>query len=216
VIHKIGLGQKALPLSLQFNHASSITQAMQPPVKFKCNFLTLLARVKLPSWSDIFLPTITSQNGSTEDSAGRFIKPGVAGVKDERSEQRDDDRTKKRSGDDGDEPPDLHPFVQGLLKELPKAGDIWPEDQRRLWLDTAASIFKMIYKDQPATPFPGSPVKPPPYWNERGRQLRRRRLGAGQFNRLRVVFVGELTQFPLSLPVANSVGEGTAFVGLIF
>jgi hypothetical protein len=34
--------------------------------------------------------------------------------------------------------------VQGLLKELPKAGDVWPEDQRKLWLDTAASIFKMI------------------------------------------------------------------------
>jgi len=28
----------------------------------------------------------------------------------------------------------------------PKAGDVWPEDQRKLWLDTAASIFKMIYK----------------------------------------------------------------------
>jgi hypothetical protein len=41
----------------------------------------------------------------------------------------------------------LHPFVQGLLKELPKAGTAWPEDQRKLWLDTAASIFKMIYKD---------------------------------------------------------------------
>ena len=52
------------------------------------------------------------------------------------------------------------------------------------------------------------------FWYERGRQLFR--LGAGQFNRLRVVFVGELPQFPLSLPVANSVGEGTAFVGLIF
>jgi hypothetical protein len=39
------------------------------------------------------------------------------------------------------------PFVQGLLKELPKAGDVWPEDKRKLWLDPAASIFKMIYKN---------------------------------------------------------------------
>jgi hypothetical protein len=36
-----------------------------------------------------------------------------------------------------------------LLKELPKAGNVWPEDQHKLWLDTAASIFKMIYKDDP-------------------------------------------------------------------
>lgn len=28
-------------------------------------------------------------------------------------------------------------------------GDVWPEAQRKLWLDTAASIFKMIYKDAP-------------------------------------------------------------------
>jgi hypothetical protein len=40
--------------------------------------------------------------------------------------------------------------VRGLLKELPKAGTTWPEAQRKLWLDTAASIFKMIYKDEPA------------------------------------------------------------------
>jgi hypothetical protein len=44
--------------------------------------------------------------------------------------------------------------VQGLLKELPKAGDVWPEAQRKLWLDTAASIFKMIYKDDSARGLP--------------------------------------------------------------
>src|SRR5665647_1354141 len=49
-------------------------------------------------------------------------------------------------GDDG-MLPRLHPFVQGLLQELPKAGDVWPEAQRKLWLATAASIFKMIDKD---------------------------------------------------------------------
>ena len=85
--------------------------------------------------------------GFIDAASGRFIKPGVAGVNDERSGQRDDDRTRKPSGDDGNEPPDLHPFVQGLLKELPKAGTAWPDEQRKLWLDTAASIFKMIYKD---------------------------------------------------------------------
>jgi hypothetical protein len=57
---------------------------------------------------------------------------------------------KGNNGSDGNEPPNLHPFVQGLLKELPKAGEVWPEGQRKLWLDTAASIFKMIYKDAEA------------------------------------------------------------------
>jgi hypothetical protein len=47
--------------------------------------------------------------------------------------------------------------VQGLLKELPKAGTAWPEDQRKLWLDTAASIFKMIYKDSAPNKIPPPP-----------------------------------------------------------
>jgi hypothetical protein len=45
---------------------------------------------------------------------------------------------------------DLHPFIQGLLKELPPAGDIWPDAKRKLWLDTASSIFKIIYEDDEA------------------------------------------------------------------
>lgn len=49
-------------------------------------------------------------------------------------------------GDDG-MLPGLHPFVQSLLRELAKAGDVWPEAQRKLWLATAASIFKTIDKD---------------------------------------------------------------------
>jgi hypothetical protein len=79
-------------------------------------------------------------------SSGRFVKPGTA-AREEVPLEKPDDGKKRNNGSDGNEPPDLHPFVQGLLKELPKAGDVWPEDQRKLWLDTAASIFKMIYKD---------------------------------------------------------------------
>jgi hypothetical protein len=82
------------------------------------------------------------------------VKPGIVSREETQHQPDKIDENKKRGSDDGNEPPDLRPFVQGLLKELPKAGDIWPEDQRKLWLDTAASIFKMIYKDQ-------IPPKPP-------------------------------------------------------
>jgi hypothetical protein len=52
--------------------------------------------------------------------------------------------------------PGLHPFVQGLLKELPKAGDVWP---------VKAAIL----------PPPGDEEyqkRKTTFWNERGRQLR--------------------------------------------
>ncbi len=43
----------------------------------------------------------------------------------------------------------LHPFIQGLLKELPPPGGEWPEDKRQLWLSTASNIFKIIYVGDP-------------------------------------------------------------------
>jgi hypothetical protein len=86
--------------------------------------------------------------GFIDASSGRFVKPGIA-AREEPPHEKPDEGKKRNNGSDGNEPPGLHPFVQGLLKELPKAGGVWPEDQRKLWLDTAASIFKMIYKDAP-------------------------------------------------------------------
>jgi hypothetical protein len=93
--------------------------------------------------------------GFIDASSGRFVKPGIA-VREEQPRDKPDDAQNRNNGSDGNEPPNLHPFVQGLLKELPKAGTPWPEDQRKLWLDTAASIFKMIYRDTPAK------LPPPP------------------------------------------------------
>ncbi|WP_316397570.1 hypothetical protein [Bradyrhizobium sp. 33ap4] len=87
--------------------------------------------------------------GFIDSATGRFVKPGIV-QRDEPPPERREEEKRRDSGNDGNEPPGLHPFVQGLLKELPKAGEVWPEDKRKLWLDTAASIFKMIYRSEPA------------------------------------------------------------------
>jgi len=79
----------------------------------------------------------------------------LASLHERRCRPNREEEKKRDNGNDRNEPPDLHPFVQGLLKELPKAGDVWSEEKRKLWLDTAASIFKMIYKDTPIPPPPG-------------------------------------------------------------
>lgn len=58
------------------------------------------------------------------------------------------DPVEKNNGDGGGaEPPDLHPFVAGLLQELPRAHEKWEFQKRAKWLQTAASIFDMIYED---------------------------------------------------------------------
>lgn len=39
----------------------------------------------------------------------------------------------------------FHPFIQGLLKSLPKPETDWSIDQRMRWLQTAAGIFDLMY-----------------------------------------------------------------------
>lgn len=52
-------------------------------------------------------------------------------------------------GGGGSEPPRIDPIIQGLLSRLPKSGEVWPEPERKLWLDLLAVSFKLIYKDAP-------------------------------------------------------------------
>lgn len=41
----------------------------------------------------------------------------------------------------------LNPFIEGLLKELPPPKSQWPVEARKRWLQTAESIFGLIYTD---------------------------------------------------------------------
>lgn len=90
--------------------------------------------------------------GFIDQSPGRFVKPGIA-HKDEGTRPADKPAESERGRGSGDEPPGgLHPFIQGLLRELPPAGSAWPEAKRKLWLGTAESIFNMIYKNESSKP----------------------------------------------------------------
>jgi hypothetical protein len=50
----------------------------------------------------------------------------------------------KGGGDDGGE--GRHPFIAGLLRELPPEGADWPTQDRVKWLKAAAMLFDFIYK----------------------------------------------------------------------
>jgi hypothetical protein len=42
----------------------------------------------------------------------------------------------------------LHPFIQGLIEELPEPKSDWPFDERRKWLQAASNIFDLIYRSE--------------------------------------------------------------------
>ena len=54
-------------------------------------------------------------------------------------------------------PCSAHSLILGLFQELPHVGAVWTVDRRQLWLETAASIFKMIYLESA----PPEPVTEP-------------------------------------------------------
>lgn len=57
------------------------------------------------------------------------------------------DKPKRGTGGGGEDGrPPLHPFIEGLLETLPPPKEDWPIADRAKWLETAASIFGLIYK----------------------------------------------------------------------
>ena len=83
------------------------------------------------------------QAGLFELGADRLVLPsGAQPTKEITEEQQPQTPPSNRQPYDSD----LHPFVKGLLAELPEPGAAWPEDKREAWLETAKSIFKLIYR----------------------------------------------------------------------
>ncbi len=84
----------------------------------------------------------------------RLVKPAGPGTKPAETPKPAEPLTpeEKIGGGGGDGPTGVDPIIAGLLKRLPKSGDVWPEADRKLWLDLLAGSFKLIYKDQPHAP----------------------------------------------------------------
>jgi hypothetical protein len=96
--------------------------------------------------------------GFIDPSSGKFVKPAHAApapataANKHEEEGTNGKRNGGGGGRGGQDDPDLHPFIQGLLKTLPKtkgddAAPSWPTKDRVKWLQTAASIFGLIYAD---------------------------------------------------------------------
>jgi hypothetical protein len=96
--------------------------------------------------------------GFIDASSGRFVKPGIAAKEEITHHNVDDGKKRGRGGGGGNEnPPDIDPIIEGLLKRLPKSGDTWPEAERKLWLQLLEGSFKLIYKDAASNKIPLPP-----------------------------------------------------------
>lgn len=85
--------------------------------------------------------------GFIDSSTGRFVKPGIACRDGATKNPPKGKNGNDGPGSDGKPPTDVDPIIEGLLARLPKAGQVWPEAQRDLWLELLKGSFKLIYKD---------------------------------------------------------------------
>lgn len=64
--------------------------------------------------------------------------------------QNQHDKPPREGGGDDGSGGDRHPFIQGLIKTLPKTDGPWPPEKRAQWLQAAVSVFNLIYTDDGA------------------------------------------------------------------
>jgi hypothetical protein len=95
------------------------------------------------------------QAGFFAHGEDRLVRPAGPGTKPIEPQKSDAGVAEIKEGNGnggggGGVPPDIDPIIRGLLVRLPKSGDVWPEADRKLWLDLLAGSFKLIYKDAPS------------------------------------------------------------------
>src|SRR5438445_13686849 len=92
------------------------------------------------------------QAGFFEHGEDRLVKPSASpgpGTKPiEGSASGAAETADKRNGSgDGGGPTEIDPIIRGLLVRLPKSGSVWPESERKLWLQLLEGSFKLISKE---------------------------------------------------------------------
>jgi len=103
----------------------------------------------------------------------KLVSPVVNGTFESKANKAhvevESEATPSRSGGSGGDGRKRHPFIEGLLETLPSVGvgsnkTEWSIKDRQDWLQTAAGIFKLIYKasvDDPAGDITVSFPQPP-------------------------------------------------------
>lgn len=92
------------------------------------------------------------QAGFFDHGEDRLVRPKVNGISRDQESQsyspnsQEQDKVGAVNKTAVDATPSYHPFIEGLLKTLPEPESVWSVEDRGKWLQTASSIFGLIYK----------------------------------------------------------------------
>jgi len=94
------------------------------------------------------------QSAFFEHGKNRLVMPGFAARDTARDEPKAEPEALAHGGGNGGgggSGVDIDPIIRGLLVRLPKSGEVWPEEERKLWLQLLEGSFKLIYQEGPKT-----------------------------------------------------------------
>lgn len=118
--------------------------ALPPPAAIERQMVTLGVGEKQKDRARQVFGKSALYAGYIDAQTGRFIKPSVVTASPRIDQPSENSEKVLKVGDGGDTP--YHPFIVGLLKTLPPPETDWAVADRAKWLQTAASIFGLIYK----------------------------------------------------------------------
>jgi hypothetical protein len=93
------------------------------------------------------------QGGYFEHGRNRLVMPGIASRPAEEEKPQEEEKGSGGSGGGGNGgggnggSSDVDPIIGGLLARLPKSGEVWPEAERKLWLQLLEGSFRLIFKE---------------------------------------------------------------------
>lgn len=124
---------------------------LPPPAALERAMAQMGVADKLTARARQVMERSAAEGGYFEHGRDRLVPPGIkdgeAGG--QKKKKKDDGGSGGGGGGDDDQPHKLDPIIEGLLKRLPKAGDVWPEAERGVWLDLLKGSFTLIYKSSP-------------------------------------------------------------------
>lgn len=122
---------------------------LPPSTGLEADIVNMGVATKVKDRARQYLERSAEQAGFFETGKNRLVRPSVQqfGGSGGGTPPPPEDRTPPPPPPPPSKTKTFHPFIDGLLEELPAKGQPWSQEEQTQWLDTAKSIFGMIYKD---------------------------------------------------------------------
>ncbi len=86
-----------------------------------------------------------TQAGYFQHGTDRLVQPAFRDSPDTKPLPEPDEKIARTDGNGGGNGNGLHPFITGLIEELPEPKSDWSMNDRAQWLKAAEQVFKLIY-----------------------------------------------------------------------